>query len=43
MCVLRRRHVGAGLGHGVGQNRPSGGAGGGLHDRDQGIGAEVVP
>ena len=42
--VLRRRHVDAGLGHGVGQNRPSGGTDGGLRGRrDQGIGAENVP
>ena len=42
--VLHRRHVGAGLGHGVGQIRPFGRAGGGLRGRrDQGIGAEGVP
>ena len=42
--VLRWRHVAAGLGDGVGQDRPFGGAGGGLRDRhDQGIEAESVP
>ena len=42
--LLRRRHVGAGLGRGVGRNPSSGGAGDGLRvRRDQGIGAECVP
>ena len=42
--VLRWRHVGAGLGQGVGRNRPSGEAGGGPRGScDQRIGAENVP
>ena len=42
--MLCRRHVGAGLGRGVGRNRPSGGTGCGPRGRrDQGIGAEGVP
>ena len=42
--VLCRRHVGAGLGRGVGLNRPSGGTGCGPRGRrDRGIGAEGVP
>ena len=41
--VLCRRHIGAGLRYGVGQNRPSSGAGCGLRGRrDRGIGAEGV-
>ena len=42
--VLCRRHVGAGLGRGVGWNRPSGETGCSPRGRrDQGIGAEGVP
>ena len=42
--VLCRRHVSAGLGRGVGRNRPSGGTGCGPRGRrDQGIGAEGAP
>ena len=42
--VLCRRHVGAGLGRGVGRNRPSGGTGCDPYGRrDQGIGANGVP
>ena len=42
--VLCRRHVGAGLGRGVGRNRPSGWTGCGPRGRrDQGIGAGGIP